>query len=295
MKSNLKFILFSIFAVSYIVQGFAQIRVTPYTRGNDVIFDAESEMYGSHTLVLKFSLQGYRYPAGGEAIIPVQRGHNSSVYKLMGEESSSRSYNYKYRYYRGRYNCRPKLDYPYLLPVATGKELGVTRLNNLDELFGKADVDSILGLSFYYEGLDTIRAIRSGQVVQVDYKKQGSKEAKGSLVYNRGSSDIVFVEHDDGTIVRYICITATDVLVEPGDRIIVGQPLAVFTKEGERQGLGIHLYYLGKDFSNKRIIPKFYTEQGLSELNFKQRYKSVSTKEILEKELTKKEKKKLGL
>lgn len=112
-------------------------------------------------------------------------------------------------------------------------------------------------------------------------------------MYDRSSRNIITIEHGDGTIVRYTCITSAQTLVKLGDRIIAGQPLAVLGQEKDFPQIGISISYLTKELKHKIIMPMFYTEKGLSELNFDEEYHSTSTRDIIEKELTKKEKKNL--
>lgn len=277
------------------MQSFAQIEVTTQYRGRDVIFDANSKKYGTYTLTMKFTeLRGYRASMGDIKIV-IRQGSNNSIYRLTYEGNSSTYYRYSYTYYRGKYNSKPDINYPYLLPAATSKSLGIARLENIKHNFGKNNTDSILGIVFNYKGIDTVCAIRSGQVVQIDYsQKERTNSDQEFVYYDKSSQNIITVEHADGSIARYVCITAVDLLPKEGDRVIAGQPIAIF-KTGEIQNrMGLHLFYLDNELKNKTIFPDYYTEEGLIPLEFGKRYQSASTKEIIEKELTKKEKKKLN-
>jgi len=299
MKTRFAF-AFLILPVIFTIPGFAQqIEVTSRIEDNAAIFDAESTMEGSRTLALKFTdLQGYKAPYKNEVITLIRYGFNKSFFKMMQEESSRySSYKYSYTYYFGKYGAKPDMDYPYLLPATTGKSVGITQFENMNYRFKlgeEAATDSILGIVFNYEGLDTIRAMRTGVVVEVALSQQDRKSpAQGVVYYDKFSQNIVTVEHADGSVVRYICLTPVNVLSKPGDRLLAGQPIAVFTKNEESPRMGINLFYLTNDLKYKTIIPKFYTEDGLLQLMPEKKYQCVSTKEIIEKELTKKEKKNL--
>lgn len=286
-----------IFIIIFTTQSFAQIEVTTQYRDNDVVFDASSMQYGTYTLVLKFTeLRGYRGSIGDSKVI-IGQGNNSSIYRLTSEGGNSPYYRYSYTYYRGKYNSKPNLDYPYLLPATTGKSLGIARFENMNYKYGKTDndTDSILGIVFNYRGIDTVCAIRSGQIVEIEYsKKQRSDSEQGFVYYDKLSQNIIMVEHADGSIARYVCISAVNILPKEGDRIIAGQPMAIFTKEDERNRMGLHLFHLDRNLKNQVIHPRFYMEEGFVQPEFGKRYKSASTKEIIEKELSKKEKKKLN-
>lgn len=288
-------LLLFILSAIFVIHASAQVEVTNRYKDKDVIFDANLEEYGTHTLVLKFAeLQGYRNPAGEPRAI-IKRGHNSSICRLKNDGSNSGRFGYSYTYYRGIYNSKPDMDYPYLFPAATGKTLGIARFEHINTKLGKADADSILGIVFNYEGADTVCAIRSGQVVKIVYSKKERDDSRGFVYYDELSQNVVTVEHADGSIARYVCITATNILPKEGDRIIARQPIAVFVKEEERNRMGLHLYHLDKDLKNQVIKAQFYTADGFIQPDFGKRYESVSTKEIIEKELSKKEKKKLNL
>ncbi|MFT4221906.1 M23 family metallopeptidase [Dysgonomonas sp.] len=294
MKNRL--LAYLILIIAFSMQSFAQIEVTTQYRGRDVIFDANSKKYGTYTLVLEFTeLRGYKSSIGNPKSI-IKHGSNSSIYRLTYEgNSSTYYYRYSYTYYRGKYNSKTDINYPYLLPAATGKSLGIAQFENIKHNFGKNNTDSILGIVFNYRKIDTICAIRSGQVVEIKYStKQRNNSEQGFVYYDKLSQNIITIEHADGSIARYVCISAVSVLPKEGDRIIAGQPIAIFTNEEEQNRMGLHLFYLDKNLKNQVIKPKFYTEEGLIQPEFGKRYKSISTREIIEKELTKKEKKNLN-
>ena len=287
-------LLFILLATLYI-QTSAQIEITSRSTDKGVVFDAYLEEYGTHTLVLKFTeLEGYINAMRNLKVV-IESGRNNSIYRLENDAGASTRFRYIYTYYRGKYNSKPDIDYPYLFPAATGKTLGIARFEHINTKLGKADADSILGIVFNYEGADTVCAIRSGQVVKIDHSEKERDDSRGFVYYDKLSQNVVTIEHADGSIARYICITAANILPKEGERIIAGQPIAVFVKEEERNRMGLHLYHLDKDLKNQVIKAQFYTAEGFIQPDFGKRYESVSTKEIIEKELSKKEKKKLNL
>lgn len=295
MEIKHKTLLLLILSMVFTLQLSAQIQVTTRNEASNVIFDVNLEKEGSYTLVLKFSeLRGCKIPLGNTTIIPIKGGYNSAVCKLTKEGNVSTSYRYTYTFHRGKYNAKPDIDYPYILPASEGKALYTSRFANIEHGLGKIDVDSIMGIVFRYAEADTVCAMRSGKVVEIEHSKRDRIEPEqGVSMYDRGSRNIITIEHGDGTIVRYTCITSAQTLVKLGDRIIAGQPLAVLGQEKDFPQIGISISYLTKELKHKIIMPMFYTEKGLSELNFDEEYHSTSTRDIIEKELTKKEKKNL--
>jgi murein DD-endopeptidase MepM/ murein hydrolase activator NlpD len=282
-----KHFLLLVLLVVFTVQGYAQITVTTRKENKDIVFDAMSNQYGSYTLVLRFAESSGLI---NEAIAVVKPGQNNSVYRVS-RESVPR---YSCRYYPGRYNAKPDANFPYLLPVKNGEKVKTSPFGNLKELRDQPTTDSILGIVFNYAGTDTVYAMRSGQIVRTaDKIRDIEKPEAGVRIYDKPSRSIVEVEHQDGTIVRYVCITSGEILLKPGDRIIAGQPIAVFTQENKTQQVGIGIFYLEKKMKRKLVMPKFYTDSGVIQLEFGKEYVGASTKEIVGKELTKNEKKNL--
>ena len=297
-----KLLLYIILSISFMAQGFSQqLEVTSRYEGRDVVFDATFNGSGSYTLVLSFSeLQGYKSLSGRKAIINIAPPFSgNSIYKLTEIEGARAStYRYSYQYFQGKYNAKPDLDFPYLLPVKPGENVRTFWLENIEATLGKSVTDKILGVTFSYTGVDTVYAIRSGQVVRVENSTRDRiKPEAGTVYYDEPSRSHIEVEHKDGTIARYVCMTSGKSLLEEGDRIIAGQPLAVFTQKDDNQEMkvGIHLFRLGKKFEYEVIMPKYYTDNGLIQPEYGKEYVGASAKEIVEKELTKKEKKNLNL
>lgn len=104
---------------------------------------------------------------------------------------------------------------------------------------------------------------------------------------------MTIVEHKDGTMVHYVCITDGVNLLNLGDRVIAGQPIAVFETKDDLNRLGIKLHYLSRDLTYIHILPNFYTDEGMIELEYNAKYRSCVDRDLLIRELTKKEKKKL--
>lgn len=297
-----KLLLYFVISISFIAQGFSQkLEVTSRYEDRNVVFDATFDGTGTYTLVLSFSeLQGYKSRSGRQAIINIPSPFSgNSIYKLTEIDGARTStYRYSYQYFQGKYNAKPDENFPYLLPVKPGNNVRVFWLENLEVKLGKSVADKILCATFSYTGVDTVYAIRSGQVVSV---KNGTRDRiipeAGTVYYDEASQSLIEVEHKDGTIARYVCMTSGKSLLEEGDRIIAGQPLAVFTQKDDNQEMkvGIHLFRLGKKFEYEVIMPKYYTDSGLIQPEYGKEYVGASAKEIVEKELTKKEKKNLNL
>ena len=121
------------------------------------------------------------------------------------------------------------------------------------------------------------------------------------------------IQQKDGTLAYYTIRAPIKLLVAAGDNVIPGQPMAVFTTESERYEVMFSVSYLDEKAvtatttsSNTNTVPSYYHylpalfcigEDGqtsnLSIIN--QTFKIGYPKELIGIELSKKDKKKLGL
>lgn len=205
-----------------------------------------------------------------------------------------------YKYAQGRSDAKPDKDYPYLLPASEGKKLRTAPFRNLETALGRAVEDSIPGVYFYCPGTDTACAMRSGTVISIkEAEKNAATDDNRISFYNLSSYYIIRVEHKDGSIAQYAFTVPVKNLLKEGDRIFAGQPIATFVGNEENRGMGISIYYLtftkDKVFKYRYLFPKYYTQEGQMELKFGETYTASTTKEIIGKELSKGEKKKLNL
>ena len=79
----------------------------------------------------------------------------------------------------------------------------------------------------------TIVAARSGTVVAV---REEFFDGNGEDL----KENFVFVRHDDGSIARYFHLTHDGALVEEGDHVAVGQPIALSGNTGDSAGPHLH-------------------------------------------------------
>lgn len=283
-----------------VVQSYAQnqkVRVTTQNVNGNIVFDASVDGLGSHTLVLEFTeLQGYDSPHGNIKFINLTSKSNSAIYTLKkNESSSSYSYRYTYRYNLGSIKNKQDEKYPYLLPGKEGDELRTSKVRNIEHRLGKAHSDSVLGVSFVYQNeIDTVFAMRSGYVVDVvDSERKRKTVNDAYLTYDKPSQNVTIVEHKDGTLAYYTCVTDGVNLLKPGDRVVAGQPIAVLKRAQEANRLVVKICYLGQDLKHVHIRPYFYTDMGVKQLEYNEKYKSCINQDLIVKELSKKEKKKM--
>lgn len=132
---------------------------------------------------------------------------------------------YQFTWIKGRLNARHDDDILYLLPFEKGRSFRVTqsyggRLTHRDH--DKYAVD--FGMS---EGTK-VCAARDGVVVDL----MESSDLGGPDRKYKDEANFVSIAHDDGTIGEYLHLKRDGVLVEIGDKVKAGQPIALSGNTG---------------------------------------------------------------
>jgi hypothetical protein len=118
------------------------------------------------------------------------------------------------------------------------------------------------------------------------------------------SRNKIYIQHKDGTLGYYSILSPIKSLVQNGDFVIPGQPIAIFNKLSNKYSMLFSVYYLDeekirvdmpKDVYNALPIFYYLNENALStKLVENQKYDSKITPAIIAEELNKREKKKYG-
>ena len=89
---------------------------------------------------------------------------------------------------------------------------------------------------------DTICAARAGTVY--DCSDEAKDGEKGNQYYSKNNRNKIGIQHKDGSMAHYSILAPIQLLVEAGDNVIPGQPLAVFNKESEKYTVLFSVNYL---------------------------------------------------
>lgn len=279
---------------------------------NSLSIFATSEIYGEYTVKLNFSaFAGYTSTTTlfkNNALSVVERGKKLVMKLSPDKNSNTSSLQYTYTYLPGRSLRRfPDSSFSYLLPATSGNQLKVAGFGSLAKMLGQDDVEHMLGYTFYYKANDTICATRGGIVYECTDEV---KEGEGSTVAFRRSRNAIAIQHKDGTAGHYSMLSPIRLLVKAGDNVVPGQPLAVFNKESERYTLLFYSCFLDeKKFLIERstslqnqpssfsYMPlHFYTDsKEVVSLEPNKSYTVQYSKEIIAAEMSKKDKKKMGI
>ncbi len=272
---------------------------------------AESQAFGEYTVKLVFtSLSGYTSTVNPDvALVTVPRGR-TQIAKLTPDKSAAMySMSYTSQYFPGVALRRaPDSLFTHLLPGTEGKELLISKVRSLSETMGKQSPEDYYATGFQYQLADTICATRAGVIYETsDEVNEGEK--KNQLF--KSQRNRIGIQHKDGTLGQYSILSPIKLLVNPGDNVLPGQPLAVFNKTGDKYTVLFSVIYLNekKAYANSNFgasqaatpfstLPVIFydaeSKKGIS-LASNNRYPIAHPKEIVGLELSKKDKKKMGL
>lgn len=275
---------------------------------------AESQAYADYTVKLLFTtLTGYKSYAltNNTAVVTASRGKRE-ILKLTREPfGNSFSYYYKYYYYAGLALRKAPAEnsVTYLLPGTPESVIRITGVSNIKDQLNQKSQEEFHVYGFRYEkNGDTICAARAGTVYICSDEVKVAE--KGTDVF-RSNRNRIMIEHRDGTIAQYSIRNPTQLLVKPGDIVLPGDPLAIFNQENERYEIFFSVTYLDEkrlladineasaNQSKYVSLPTLFAvnEEGqTSDLSvISQTFKVFHPKKVIGAELSKKEKKKLGL
>lgn len=281
---------------------------------NSLSIYADNRGYGEYTIKVEFSsLSGYTTNSiisRNAALAVVERGKKEILKFTQEKNAGMYSFQYIYRYYPGRALRRsPDSTFAYLLPANAGNNLRISNVSSLEERLGQKKTQEMYWTGFIYKYGDTICASRAGLVYDCN---EAVKEGESLTVTYKSDRNNIAIQHKDGTIARYSFLAPIKLLVGPGDYVVPGQSLAVFNKESEKYMVLFSTYYLDEkkvlaDNNNSTEIKKpssfvympahFYADENNKsvELQVDKQYTVQLPKELIAAEMSKKDKKRLGL
>lgn len=288
---------------------FAQNNVLRVTsqRNNDksITFSFNKEKYGSFFLSVWFTELNNSHSRGYNNVV---KGLNGRLFTIKpDDENQGIGSTYRAWYIRGVPN--PKLDtnYTYLLPLGIAQSAVIRTMTNVNSMyFGSAKPKGWSAYLFYMNVGDTVFASRKGVVVEVTNNYTYDTL---NIVSYKSKVNSVLIEQTDGTLASYKGFTQNGIWVEEGQTVFPRTPLGIVSAYDKReQGqLRFSIYYLDytnlktenkNTFKNKisyysYIEPYFLTKDGSIKLESGQSYKTVINNEIIFREFTKRELKKL--
>jgi hypothetical protein len=263
---------------------------------------ALSYAIGTYTIKVDFNITGFIANFSTPFFTTIKQGR-SQIYKLVPEKNAGNRYlSFSYSYFAGTsYRKSPENYLHYVLPIMPGKTSTVTPVTHIKTLL-EQKVDKFDAQGFTYALGDTICAARAGVVFNVnDQLKQG----EGKTITYADNRNKIHIQHKDGTVAHYTILAPMQSLVENGDIVIPGQPIAVFNKPAEKYQVLFSVLYLDdiklkteKPIDVYQTLPVHYylnSNAVSTTLTIGQRYQAEKSIEVITKELSKKELKKLEL
>lgn len=302
MKKLLIACLFGTFALFSTAQE-AKIEVSADRRDDkSVDFSFRKPDPGYHTVVFSFTEL-----TNTNRVDDIYRlsGNSGNIFTLKPTDPGQHiGFGYRYQYIRGK--LKPKFDanFCYLLPYAAGTKCEVAEAGYANQrYFGAEKPADWKSYFFYTEQEEMVTAIRKGLVVEI----VDAHENRENVEYTTSQNSVI-IEHEDGTLVRYLGFKKGSLKVKTGDVVFPNAPLGLNTfRSKNRFGISVFMYYLNSvDFESIRvqtlvnqkslyaiITPKFAVDNNpCMVLENRKTYTCFSSKEMVAKEMSKKELKK---
>ena len=220
------------------------------------------------------------------------------------DPQSSVGYDYSYRTIRGRLD--PPVDTTLVcrMPCSTRKPIRVIGgVYVLDKYRKPRAEQRRLGTHFSLQRGDTVYSARRGVVTDVKVAEKRAQDAP-RVSFTSGSTS-VRIEQRDGSFAWYVCLDGENLFVSEGDEVLPGTPLALAgTYDGERYDVSVQFYYLRgvpgegdiPEAEKVHFFPPFLTvEEGAVRLDHGRSYTPAMNEDLLTREMTKKEIKRLRL
>jgi len=237
------------------------------------------------------------------------KGFTGNLLKLEPyDDKKSINFSYTYSYILGNSKAKVESQFKYVLPFKHGKEVQVHDLNYLGEKFGNAEPKNFKSIQFLTSPNDTVYASRKGLVVEI--KNEYSEDTTTEYSYKNKANHII-IEHEDGTLAKYGVLKKNSILVKVGDKVYPSKPIAIAGTydKPENSQLRFEVYFLDNEIITSRklgekqtlasqkhfyafVNPFFHTKSNTTHLNSGEKYIATCSDEIIELEMSKREKKK---
>lgn len=265
-----------------------------------VTFSTELINPGSYTIILNFKDLNNSSTVG-DNVYKVKYNGQSFLTLKPNNKDQGIGYSYTYSYIRGELNPKYDKEFVYTLPYTNGKKVRAGESSFVNATyFGATTPADWKAYRFYTSQSDTVTAIRKGTVVSV--KDIYVMDESGKQAYTSQVNEII-IEHADGSLATYRGFRK-GIYVKLAQVVFPGTPLGVSSNNSGSGQFNISLlltYLQSVDFAKKQeikesksmygfITPYFYSlVNGKEILISNQTYTVVSSPEISQKEMTKKE------
>lgn len=222
-------------------------------------------------------------------------GYNGRLFLLRpSDPDKGIGFSYSYKFIRGRLKPKVNNEVVYALPFREQETIKVEELSEIGHTFmGKMLPRNWTAYQFKAQQSDTVFASRRGLVVEV---VEGF-EIDTTSHFQRNRNQII-VEHNDGSLARYLGFAKNGIFPKVGDKIEVESALGTL-RDGETKGaLQFMVYFLvgfayeKEEAANEFITPVFATNTGNTVLTPGKTYSISRPQELILQEMSKRERKK---
>lgn len=272
---------------------------------NSIDFFYEKSVPGSYTILVEFTNLINSYNTKFEVVV------NSSSGKLFKLNPIDKNKGISFisshaTYVNGKIN--PEVDslFVYTLPFQKGKIISVYESNHLyHDIFNAELPKNWKAYQFKTTNADTIFAARKGIVVELEDRFETD-----TIAILNTKRNYINVEHADGTFATYTGFAYKKTLVKLGQTIYPQTPIGIIKESFKPipNDFSFVVYYLNNDKSKRNsantntkwnikhhfLTPYFNTDKGVVQLEHYEEYQVVIDPLLIQKEMTKSEKKKMN-
>ncbi len=244
-------------------QPWIDVKSVPGTNDLQVLL-AEKPEHGTLSVVLNLeTLENCSNLDAGIYTFPVRQAGACFLTLRSANGTEAPFEQHQAQFYRGVVNAKIDPRRVYRMPCSPLRARPVRRLPS------EADPDALPGYLFPLEQGDTLYAMRSGTVIDIEIP-DGAQDAGGRI--RSATAPVIRVEHPDGTLACYELFDPRTLQVKEGDPVNPSTPLAIVgTYDGERYEIVVRLYRLrtnpksawGDDYvTQEYFLPRLRTTEG---------------------------------
>jgi hypothetical protein len=242
------------------------------------VFYAKNRSYYPYQLNISFIELKNLTPRINSRDFKIVQGRNRLFSISVKDKNSGHSYKYKIAYRIGVPSKKVDLEYPYLFPLSSNSKFDFVYYQHIE--------NSYLIDCFKINKGDTVYNMRKGRVLAVPNMYHGADR-----ISKNHSLEIM---HKDGTIMIYENLEPNNLFIKAGTTVFPNQALGIIN---DNLTLDVYLYMIEKDNILKKLNINYQIEDNRID-EYSEEFKNIKIVhpiEIITKEMTKREKKRMLL
>ncbi len=187
----------------------------------------------------------------------VEPGYNS-LFNLEHDISAAGGirFHHEIKIFRSNPVSEVNLDFPYLIPLKSGKLGKSVLVKDIDGFMGLQALKSWIATGFEAQPGEEVFAARNGIIVEIS----GAHREEGALIKYNGWNNTITVLQPDGTLASYCNVSDSESQWKVGDRVYSGQYLGQIAPGADELIFLVFYENLdSKDFNF--IFPRFFISE----------------------------------